>query len=293
MAGGIVALPSGEVLLRESMPTQASRDGQIVLNDALQFAEYFLQEARARQFEVLGIGVGVPELVDPSGNITSGHALAWRGLSVQEQFNRLAPAIVESDVRAAAFAEANFGAGQDYNLFAYVSVGTGISCCLVQDGRPFAGARGNALVLASSPLTTTCTVCGTVLEPILEDFASGPALVTRYNVHAVRPATRGEDVLEAVLAGDGWASEVVHSAGAALGTSVAFLINILDPEAVVIGGGLGQSGGLYWSSFVESTRHHIWGDTTRQIPILPTGLKHDTGLIGAAAAIWQQRGKSL
>ena len=103
--------------------------------------------------ELLGIGVGVPELVDPVGNISSAHTLAWQGDGVRAAFSSLAPAVVESDVRAGALAEAMFGAGRGYRLFVYVTVGTGISSTLVQDGRPFAGARGNALILASSPFT--------------------------------------------------------------------------------------------------------------------------------------------
>ena len=72
--------------------------------------------------------VCVPELVDPNGNITSGHAIAWRGAPVREQFRRLGPAVVESDVRAHALAEARYGAGRSFRLFAFVTVGTGISC---------------------------------------------------------------------------------------------------------------------------------------------------------------------
>ncbi len=290
IAGGVVAMPSGDVLARSTIPTGAHRPGVAVLADALALAEQLIGTARELGAEVIGIGVGVPELVTPDGNITSGHAIAWRGLPVQAAFRRLAPAVVESDVRAAARAEAVFGAGRQFNVFAYVTVGTGISCCLVQEGRPYAGARGNALVLASSPLTTTCTHCGTVLEPVLEEFASGPALVARYNRRSGQHVTRGEEVLQAVAAGDRAAAEVVRTAGEALGVSVGFLTNVLDPEAVVVGGGLGQAGGLYWSSFVASVRKHIWADNTRALPILPAGLEADTGFIGAAATIWGRQG---
>lgn len=81
------------------------------------------------------------------------------------------------------------------------------------------------------------------------------------------------------------ALEVVRSAGHALGVSVAFLVNTLDPEAVIVGGGLGLAGGLYWSSFVDSTRDHVWAETTRSLPILTANLGPDAGFIGAAAAV--------
>jgi glucokinase len=200
---------------------------------------------------------------------------------VQERFRRLGPAVVEADVRAHALAEARYGAGRPFRLFAFITVGTGISCCLVQEGKPYAGARGNALILASSPLTTTCTACGVTLRPILEEFASGPALAARWG------AARAEDVLAAAAEGDREATQVVESAGAALGVGVGWLINVLDPEAVIVGGGLGLAGGLYWDSFVAAAHEHIWADDSRDLPILMAALGPDAGLIGAAAAVVQ------
>ena len=283
IAGGVVNFPSGEVLVRRVIPTAAERDGERVLKDCLDFAADLIREASSLDVEVKAVGVGVPELVDLEGNITSGHAVKWRGLPVQESFSKLAPAVVESDGRAAALAESLLGAGKPFRLFVYVTVGTGISHCLVQEDRPYAGARGNALIFASSPFTNTCTGCGTVLKPVLEDFAAGPALVARYNQLSQRKTTRAEEVISAADAGDSAAAQVVRSAGEALGVSVALLINTLDPQAVIVGGGLGLVDGLYWSSFVGSTRDHIWSEDSRDLPVLRAALGTDAGLIGAAA----------
>jgi glucokinase len=86
------------------------------------------------------------------------------------------------------------------------------------------------------------------------------------------------------------AEEVVISAGAALGNTAGFLVNVLDPEAVIVGGGLGLAGGLYWKTFVESTRKHIWSHVSRDIPILTAALGPDAGFIGAAATMWKRAG---
>ena len=110
--------------------------------------------------------------------------------------------------------------------------------------------------------------------------------MARYNQHSSQKAARAQEVTEAVSRNDPVAIRVVQSAGEALGNSVGFLINLLDPEAVIVGGGLGLTGGLYWSSFVASTRKHIWSDATRDLPILPALLGTDAGLIGAAATVW-------
>jgi glucokinase len=300
MAAGLVALPSGMVVGRQIVPTAAQREGEAVLADALALAEGLLGEAAARGLAVAGIGVGVAELVDLEGRVRSAATIAWRDMAVQAAFERLAPAVVESDVRAGALAEAISGAGRGYGTFVYVTVGTGISYSLVQDGRPYAGARGNALVLSSGALTATCPRCGTTTDFVLEEFAAGPALVARYNAARLsgappggaagpaRKARQAQDVLAAAGTGDGAAMAVVRSAGEALGNSVGFLINVLDPQAVVVGGGLGLAGGLYWTSFVEATRAHVWAEETRDLPIVPAALGTDAGLIGAAAAIWQR-----
>ena len=284
IAAGIVALDSGTILERRTISTQPERGGAAVLDDVLALAQTLYTSAEAHGVQVAGVGVGVAELVDRAGMVTSSHSIAWPGLPVRERLAQVAPAEVEADVRAHALAEARYGAGRPYRLFVFVTVGTGISCCLVQDGLPYAGAHGNALVLASSPLTTACTTCGTLLRPVLEEFASGPALVSRYNQAIGGRATRAEDVIAAADQGNSAAIDIVFTAGAALGVSVGWLVNVLDPAAVIVGGGLGLAGGLYWESFVAATREHIWAAGSRDLPILMAELGPDAGLIGAAAA---------
>ena len=90
-------------------------------------------------------------------------------------------------------------------------------------------------------------------------------------------------MLAAADRGDPDAVRVVRDAAEALGSGVGFLVNVLDPEAVVVGGGLGLAGGLYWDAFIDSVRRHVWAEATRGLPIVPAELGTDAGLIGAAA----------
>lgn len=94
-------------------------------------------------------------------------------------------------------------------------------------------------------------------------------------------------MLAAIAAGDADAAQVVRSGGEALGAAVGLLANVLDPEAVVVGGGLGLSEGLFWDSLVASMRRHIWFEAHRALPIVRAATGPDAGLIGAAAAAWQ------
>ena len=283
IAGGLVDSSDGRVITRTRIPTMPERGGDAILDDAVALAETLRDEAVTRGGSVRAVGIGIAELVDAEGAVTSFHTIGWRGLPVKERFAAVAPATVESDVRAAALAEARYGAGREFPIFAYVTIGTGISCCLVQGGVPYAGARGAALVLASAPLSIPCAHCGKTTDLVLEEYAAGPALAARYARLSGRPIGRAEDVFSAATAGDADAVEILRSAGAALGSAVGWLVNVLDPLAVVVGGGLGLAGGGYWDALVSATRAHVWHDAARGLPILTAALRADAGVVGAAA----------
>ncbi len=283
-AGGLVVFPGGQVQSRRVIPTAPNRDGYDVLEDTLELAADLVREARSMGYAVAGIGAGVAELVDADGEITSAACIPWRGLPLRARLARLAPSVVDADVRVAALGEALYGAGRQYHCFVYLTVGTGISHTLVQGGRPYAGAHGNALVLASGPTSHTCPHCGQRSAMVLEEYASGPAIARRYAEKTGRAGVVGEDVTRAASAGDSDAIEIVTSAGRALGAAVGFVVNVLDPAAIVVGGGLGLSGGHYWQALVESAREHIWAESSRDVPLVSAALGADAGIVGAAAA---------
>lgn len=289
-AAGIVLWPTGEVLHRAVNPTNPQRGGEAVLDDVLALAGGLMQKAEQEEIKIAAIGAGVAELVDCDGNVASSCTIAWGGQPIQQKLSTIAPARVESDVRAAARAEAIFGAGRGKRLFVYITVGTGISSCLIQNGQPLKGANGNAILMASSPLSTACTHCGAKLHPVLEEFASGPAIAKRF-AQAKRAESVGDcqGVFRAASDGDRDAIEILSSAGEALGISAAFLINVLDPELVILGGGLGTAGGIYREVFDRSCRAHIFADISRGVPIVSAQLGIDAGVIGAAAIALNQQ----
>jgi glucokinase len=293
IAAGVVLWPSGEILRRTIIPTNAKRGGEAVLKDTLELAKQLHDWAQSGQIEVAGIGAGVAELVDCDGNVTSSCTIDWSGRPVQKKLSEIASAQVESDVRAAAVGEAIFGAGRGSHIFVYITVGTGISYCLMQNGHPLKGANGNAITMASSPLSTSCTHCGAELHPVLEKFASGPAIEKRFTqAKNGEPGENCEGVFRAASNGDKDAIEILTSAGKSLGVSAAFLINVLDPEMVVVGGGLGTAGGPYWDAFEHSCRKHIFADNSRALPIVTAKLGVDAGLVGAAAVVFIQHNKA-
>jgi glucokinase len=128
---------------------------------------------------------------------------------------------------------------------------------------------------------------GRQIEFELEAFASGVGMVQRYRKH-VPTAERVEEIVAVAAAGDSTAAEILRSGGAALGSALAWLVNVLDPAAVLVGGGLGLAGGLYWESAIALARTHIFADNSRAVPILQSACGPDGGLIGAALRVFDR-----
>src|SRR5262245_57692894 len=117
IAAGLVCLPEGQILARKTIATQPGRGGRAVLDDVVHLAGELAKEATARGSSVAAVGLGVCELVDRRGRIVSANCLAWMNEPVVERCAAIAPTRIEADVRAAARAEAMFGAGRDYGNF--------------------------------------------------------------------------------------------------------------------------------------------------------------------------------
>src|SRR5215510_775950 len=130
IAAGVVT-QAGELLFPRRLPSAAERGGEEMLRDVEALSTDLINRANKAGMKVAGIGLCVAELVDLQGNVTSGHTIKWDGWPIRERLSQIAPAVIEADVRAAALGEAIYGAGRDYEIFLYLTVSTGVSCCLM------------------------------------------------------------------------------------------------------------------------------------------------------------------
>jgi glucokinase len=224
--------------------------------------------------------------------VRSSASIPWSRRQIIDALSSLGPVVIEADVRAAALAESSFGAGREYDSFAFVTVGTGISSCLVLDGVPYAGAHGTAMLRGSAPVTTPCPRCAMRHQVSLERLASGPALVEQLERGTGAGTTRAEEVFAAAEQGDAGAERLLREMGETLGSFVALLVNIADPQAVVVGGGLGTAGGGFWDEVVRSARAHIYAEHVRSLPIVMAELGVAAGVIGAGLRGLQESGMS-
>ena len=286
IAAGLVDLSTGRLHSRLLRPTLPARGGPALLQDVFELLEELLAAGSRHGISPRCAGLGVPELVDLQGRLCSNATLPWASTEVLDRLQTLLPACFLADVRCAALAEARFGAGREYaaSSFLYLTLGTGISCCLVVEGRPHAGARGLSGTPASSPqlFPTQEGLLSTSLP--LEDFSSGPALARRYR--RLQPGFEGDavDVCRRAAAGDAATLDLVREAGRAAGAAIAHLVNVLDPGAVLLGGGLGLATGAYRTALEEGVRAHLYSPFLEAVPIRSAATGADAGVIGAAVA---------
>ena len=264
---------SGAVVASDEAPTGGVPRADPGLRASFGVARSMAEAAGTLDCRVECVGVGVPEFVEPDGILHSALVIAWEQQPL-ELFAALGPTIVESDVRCGAIAEYALGAGRDRTSMLYASVGTGISATLVIDGRPWAGARGEAISLGEFPVDRVADVSSTVT---LEEFASGGAMGRRLGVAGAR------EVMALAARGDADATAVVASSAVALGSALSWAVSLVDPQVVVLGGGLGASGGAWFDAVVE--RYRALGSPGIP-PVVPAELGSDSGVIGAGLVAW-------
>jgi glucokinase len=232
-----------------------------------------------------GVGVGICELVGLTGEVESSTTIPWTRAELEEAFSGIGPLSLDADVRAAARAEAVFGAGRPFASFGYVTVGTGISSTFVRDGEPWLGAHGAAQLLGSAHLTLPCPHCGRRLDMSLEDVASGAGIVRRYRERRGVEVTGSDEVVEAARGGDADAEALLAEAADTLGSFIAFFLNLLDPHAMVIGGGLVSGSSPFRERVLSAGRSRIWAASASSTPMLLGELGANAGAIGAAWSV--------
>jgi glucokinase len=278
VAGGLVSDTGRLLLVRErSSLVDGVRDPGLMVTMGL--ARELMAEAAGRGLTVDGIGAGLPEYVDPEGHLTSHEVLAWTKQPA-EMLAELAPVTVESDVRCAALGEGAQGVAQGLRSFAFVIVGTGLSYALVEDGHARHGARGEAIALGELEVSRRVDEASSLR---LERYASGEGIRARYEALTGQRTAGAADVFRLASSSDRDAAFIVRSAGQALGEGLATLVRLLDPGAVVAGGGVSKAGGA-WREALESAYASRLLARPAPPPILWAKLGRDAGIIGAAIA---------
>ena len=276
----IIRLSDGAVIAERTEATPCQSGGGGVLDLVCDLAAAMQARAREKGIAVEALGICLPELVTREGEPASAWNFDWRGLDYRARLGAFAPLHIDSDVRAAAFAEGWMGAGKGIDPFVYATISTGLSHSLVIGGAPYEGARGFAIHFSGSDIVAF-DADGREVRHNLELFAGGKALGERYGALTGDPASSALALFEAE-ATDPQAAEMVSGALLSLASYLGQLINTLDPAVLVLGGGIGSDPKVT-PRLAALTRDFIWAEGARDMPIVPSLIGDTACAIGVAA----------
>ena len=289
------------MLGEHSQPTDSARGPDAVVSDLVQMARTTADRVAALDPDarIVGVGVGAPGPLDTErGVVLETPNLVWRDMPLRD---RLAvalemPAVLDNDANCAVLGECWVGAGRGARQAIGMTIGTGIGGGLVLDGRLYHGAANSAGEIGHMTIDVDGRRCGCGNYGCLEAYASGPAIAMRA-VEQLRAgmesrlsamsggnmdAITAQTVFEAARAEDEVALEVVRDTAQYLGVGLANLLNIFNPELVVIMGGVTQAGDALFEPLRREVTRRAFRSAVDSCRIVPGTLAGLAGVYGAA-----------
>lgn len=286
-----------QILKYETARTEASRGAEAIVTQMVDEIQRLIADLPKEA--VLGIGVACAGLIEPgSGKVLYSPNLNWRDLPLKEMIaSKLRyPVYVGNDVNMAALGELHYGAGIGKKHMICVFVGTGIGGGIVVDGHLYEGANGFAGEIGHTTIDWDGPDCPSGNAGCWEGFASGTAMQRR----ATEALDRGEASLladmiagdptkmrveliaEAASRGDALAQRIIDETGEMLGAGCANLVNVLNPERIILGGGVIRGVPELVDKVRESVQRRALTDAVAAMDIVKAKFGREAGVIGAA-----------
>jgi glucokinase len=270
---------TGQVLEARKAPT--------VVNDLNGFLSNLTELIRdfQKSIPVDGVGIGIPGLRNSKTHVvvTSPNIPCLSNVNLEDIVaNQVHTRVVsENDANAGAYAEFVCGAGAGTRHMAYLTLGTGLGSGLILDGRLFTGTSGYGGEFGHTVINSDGRLCGCGNRGCLETVVSGTGIVRTAEEKGMRGPLTAEIVYEAAAGGDATAQEVFKETGTWLGIACANLINLLNIEMIVIGGGVMASGEFLLETARHAAGRHAFPSSFRDCQIVQSKLWPDAGVIGA------------
>ncbi|WP_313547115.1 ROK family protein [Corynebacterium sp.] len=275
----------GQVIDTRAVPTAKNAAD---LEDSI---EKLVLELRA-DHDVKAVGLAVAGFIDPTcTTVRFAPHLPWRNVPVRNNIeDRLGmPVRLEHDANSAAWGEARFGAGRDGKDWVFFAVGTGIGATLMSGGEIYRGAFGTAPEFGHLCVVPNGRACSCGKNGCLERYASGTALPDtavelRADYETALPEVpTGEEIVAAARLGDPLAVAVMEDFGMWLGKGLAMVSDVLDPELIVLGGGVSREADLFLPHARQTMKDNIVGAGYREVADVKVAvLGSQAGMIGAA-----------
>jgi glucokinase len=274
----------GGVLARESHATELGKGRELFLSGLLQLIARMKEKAEQEGLELCAVGLAVPGVISGEGVILeSVNLVSLQGMKVPEVVSLASglPAHAVNDANAAAIGELRFGAGSGCRSLLMVSIGTGIGAGLILGGELWTGVDGGAGEFGHIPVHPDGPPCRCGSKGCLELYCSATAIAAR----AVQRRLPGSAAALALRAreGDREAAAIFAEAGRSLGIAAAAVVNLLNLEAIILGGGVSASFDLLAAPMRAEMLSRALAVPGERVRILRGALSDNAGLIGAAS----------
>lgn len=292
----------GNITYSNSVPTRAEMGYEYTVNNIKQAIYDLMKETKLTTKDIEGIGFGFPGQVDYKSGVVrlAPNIPGWVEVPIakliEDEFK--IPTRVDNDVRCAALGELNYGAGQGCENLICITVGTGIGSGLIVNGRLVRGASNAAGEIGHIKLQIhDGPICGCGDTGCMEAFASGPAIVamaedyikggksTKFREMANGNPITPYIVCEAAKSGDPVAQRIFTIMGEYIGTGLSSVVNLLNPEKIIVGGGVADAGDLLLKPLTETLKKRAMKIAGQAVEVVPAQLGNTAGVIGASLLI--------
>jgi glucokinase len=291
LAAGVVDA-DGAVRGFVSAPTEAERGPDDGLDRLFELGRHAVAESGARWDEIEGVGIGCGGPLDRAVGVLIAplHLPGWSNVAVTARAAAALerPAVLENDATAAAAGEHRYGAGRGSRNMVYLTISTGIGGGVVIEDSLFRGSTGNGGELGHVTVDwhgRECRGCGRL--GCLEAYASGTSIAERAEEAGLHAATAA-DVAAAARAGDATAVRVWEETCEALASGITSIVNLFEPELVVLGGGVSRQGEFLLAPVRGLVNAQMIGPPGRTIGIVEAELGETVGVVGAAAVAYER-----
>jgi len=306
ISAALVASQDMSILDRAYMLTPSTEGPSSVVEAIFSAVEALLRSDKIEPSRLAAIAISSAGPSDPrtgvvfaSPRIGGWHNVPLQNL-VQERFD--IPTIVHNDANAAAWGEFTLGAGRGTQNMVYVTVSTGIGGGLIIDGRLYTGASGTAGEIGHTSVCANGILCECGSHGCLEMYSSGTAIARRaqealdkgtetriaHLTEELGEGLTGRVVALAAQEGDLVALDIIVEAGNYLGVGLANLVNLLNPDMIVIGGGMAQVGDLLLGPAREEMGRRAFEMPAMWVKIVPAALGVDAPLLGVVALAFEE-----
>ncbi|MDI6826972.1 MAG: ROK family protein [Armatimonadota bacterium] len=296
----------GRFLGEGRRPSLAMEGFEITLAQIIQAIRDAIASANVKADEICGIGMGVPgRHISREGIVLwSPNFKDWGGVQLLAPIREAigVPAYMGNDVNVAALGEFRFGAGKEVNSLVMLTLGTGIGGGIILDGKLWLGANEGGGEIGHQIVNPNGFRCGCGRFGDLEAEAAQAGIIERAqrmiragnnSILLERGGPNLDDITPAMIAeaaneGDEVAREVMRQTGYWVGIGVANAINFLNPEMVVIGGGISQAGPVLWEPLMATVRANALAEALSVCQVVPAALGDDAGILGGVVLVLQE-----